>query len=448
ERQRARLVVDLHDARGTALADADHVAERHAEAVGEIRRILDRDDFARAARTRVRERNRGVDAGASRLQREVLRLLRIRRGEDRLGLDIAAEMRVEALLRLGEVERGTDAAQLDRRVVPRALGDQIAFDDRLAHFAGRIRLEPKQEIALGNARIAAVAVDDVVLEDVAGHAFAAFVEHESPGRAAVTVEGVVINPVVSRDLRAAAALGRDAFLAVRVDEIAPDDIALALGLHPRVARHVGGAPGVADDVFLEEIAPAHQRQVASADALARDRGPVVVEDVAADHVALALDLKQVVRAARHDVALEQIAARAGVDLDAVAVVLAVLVPIHADEVDDVVHQLVVVRALADADAVPAVRVAERRARGGVVAALLDLDEMLHARVRVALDAVDVHAFDPDMRAVAEVDRDLEPPRLVGCQHRFAVAVGPIANRRLRRAAPLRADGVVDVFSAE
>src|SRR5690606_26188264 len=269
----------------------------------------------------------------------------------------------ERLLR--RVEREHTLAVDVERAAPRAVAvDQVAFDQGVADRAARIRRQVEAD------RGFAVRVHDVVLEDVLRNAVASFVEDEAPGRAAVRVDRVVIDVIAARRLRAGAALRRDAFAAVVVDEVTPNDVAEAFGLLSRIRILVGRRGGVAYDVALEEVVRAHQRQIAAAFLRAEDLAPVVLECVQADHVIAALDLQQVMRAAQYGVALQQVVLGI-VDLDRVAPILAGAVVVDVDDVDDVVQDFVVMGAVVELDAVPPVGEAERAVADRIEASAVD-----------------------------------------------------------------------------
>src|SRR5690606_7533727 len=333
-----RGVVDGDDREGPRIADPNAVAVDQREAVGEVAGVLQRDRPARSGAPGPSERHAFVDAAAARRELEVLRRLRIRDDEGRHIEDVVADVARELLLGVGEADHAAAVLHVEGGVVAPPSRDQVTFDNGLADDPGRVRPELEDDVRVRNG--AAVREHDVVLEDVARHAVAAVVEHEPPGGAFVRVQGVVVDAVVVRPLLAGAALRRDALVAVRDDDVTPDDVALTFDLHPGVALPVRRALRIAHDVILEDVVLAHQREVATALAASEDLAPVVVEDVVADDVAFALDLQQVVRAASDDVALDQVVTGFAVDLDGVAPVLAVAVVVHADHVDDVVYQLV------------------------------------------------------------------------------------------------------------
>src|SRR5690606_33387833 len=128
ERHGIRSVIDLDDADGRAAADLNPIAFPDLEAVGEVARVLERDDLTRARVGRVRERRRLVDARASVRQGEVLGARRIRAHEDRHRLDVAAEVLGEILLRTRDADVSAAAADLDDRVPGGFRRDEVTLD--------------------------------------------------------------------------------------------------------------------------------------------------------------------------------------------------------------------------------------------------------------------------------------------------------------------------------
>src|SRR5690606_35641308 len=119
----------------------------------------------------------------------------------------------------------------------RAARDQITLDHRLPDDTHRVRAETEEEVRVAELASRAVLMDDVVLEDVAGDPVAV-PEGEPPGRAAVAVDRIVVDPVVLRRLRVAVRFRRDAFVDVVEDVVAADDVPSALRLHAGIVRLV------------------------------------------------------------------------------------------------------------------------------------------------------------------------------------------------------------------